>query len=103
MDAVRCKTCDTGVLMLVRKYRMSGIVVAIGYILLIPSVLGVLSCAFALFTMPKMKAPGAESWAEGMMVMLGFFWFVGGLLGWLLVMKKSVLQCNNCTAVVAAS
>jgi len=29
--------------------------------------------------------------------------FIGGLLGWLLVMKKKVLQCMNCQAVVAAS
>lgn len=102
MAEVLCKTCDIGVLMLVRKYRMSGIVVAIGYILLVPSVLGVLGCALTLFEMPKMKGAGAGL-AEGMMLMVGFFWFVGGLLGWLLVMKKSVLQCNNCTAVVAAS
>lgn len=29
--------------------------------------------------------------------------FIGGLLGWLLVMKKKVLQCVSCNAVVAAS
>ena len=29
--------------------------------------------------------------------------FVGGLIGWLLVMKKLVLQCKTCGAVVAAS
>jgi len=29
--------------------------------------------------------------------------FIGGLLGWLLVMKKKVLQCPACSAVVAAS
>jgi general secretion pathway protein G len=29
--------------------------------------------------------------------------FVSGLLGWLLVMKKKILQCNYCKAVVAAS
>ena len=26
---------------------------------------------------------------------------VGGLLGWLLIMKKSVLQCDNCGGTVA--
>jgi hypothetical protein len=35
------------------------------------------------------------------MIMIGSF--VGGLLGWLLVMRKSVLQCFRCGAVVAAS
>jgi hypothetical protein len=29
--------------------------------------------------------------------------FVGGLLGWLLIMRKRVLQCVRCGAVVAAS
>lgn len=29
--------------------------------------------------------------------------FVGGLLGWLLVMKKKVLQCKLCSSVLAAS
>lgn len=28
---------------------------------------------------------------------------VGGLLGWLLVMRKRILQCTHCRAVVAAS
>lgn len=34
---------------------------------------------------------------------LGIASFVGGLLGWLLVMKKRVLQCDYCGAVVNAS
>ena len=29
--------------------------------------------------------------------------FVGGLIGWLLIMKKKVLQCVSCNAIVAAS
>jgi hypothetical protein len=29
--------------------------------------------------------------------------FIGGLLGWLLVMKKKVLQCPACSTVIAAS
>ena len=36
-------------------------------------------------------------------VTLGIIFFVGGLLGWLLVMRKRVLQCNVCGAVVNAS
>ena len=35
------------------------------------------------------------------MIIIGSF--VGGLLGWLLVMRKTVLQCFRCGAVVAAS
>lgn len=29
--------------------------------------------------------------------------FVGGLLGWVLIMKKTVLQCSRCGLVLAAS
>jgi len=36
-------------------------------------------------------------------VALGIMCFVGGLLGWLLVMRKRILQCDICGAVVNAS
>lgn len=36
-------------------------------------------------------------------VAMGVSFFVGGLLGWLLVMRKRVLQCDFCGAVVNAS
>lgn len=39
----------------------------------------------------------------GFAIGLGISSFVGGLLGWLLVMKKRVLQCSVCGAVVNAS
>jgi type IV pilus assembly protein PilA len=39
----------------------------------------------------------------GFAIALGVAAFVGGLLGWLLVMKKRVLQCSACSAVVNAS
>jgi hypothetical protein len=40
---------------------------------------------------------------SGLAISLGIASFVGGLLGWLLVMKKRVLQCDVCGAVVNAS
>lgn len=36
-------------------------------------------------------------------LVIGVCSFVGGLLGWLLVMKKKVLRCNACGAVVDAA
>ena len=39
----------------------------------------------------------------GLSIFLGIAFFVGGLLGWLLVMKKSVLCCDNCSAIVPTS
>ena len=154
-----------------RVYRMSGPAVVIGYILLIPSILGMLfgGLTFLMATIggaaaTDNKVPSADlasirsnlstqnvpddiiadicaekhvseirlatldstqrlavrtaelriSTAKGapalaaccgggfsVMIMIGSF--VGGLLGWLLVMRKTVLQCFRCGAVVAAS
>src|SRR3989454_5561614 len=48
MDAIKCKTCDSGTLVQRKKYRMSGVVVLIGYILVIPSILGILVGAIGI-------------------------------------------------------
>lgn len=40
---------------------------------------------------------------SGIALFIGIACFVSGLIGWLLVMKKDVLQCDNCGAVVNAS
>jgi hypothetical protein len=163
---IRCKTCDVGTLERKKKYRLSGIVVAIGYILLIPSVLGMLFSIFLLFATGKaatdttsgisdsakkqlreagisepivqkvvssqtltdtekagltreqsitiesiqssitagsIGAGAGTAIAGGVSVFLFVVSLVGGLLGWLLIMKKRILQCNNCGAVTAAS
>jgi UPF0716 family protein affecting phage T7 exclusion len=39
----------------------------------------------------------------GMGIGLMIFSFCSGLVGWLLTMKKKVLQCTSCSAIVAAS
>ena len=41
--------------------------------------------------------------AGGLALWLGVAFFVAGLLGWLLVMKKRVLQCSVCGAIISAS
>jgi len=38
-----------------------------------------------------------------MAVFLGIGFLVLGLVGWLLIMRKQVLQCSICRAVVSAS
>jgi hypothetical protein len=167
MNGVRCKTCDQGVLVLQKVHRLSGPSVTIGYILLIPSLLGiafsivffVISMAGAasvaqekisattlqrlhdtnvpagiVATLEAGKKPSdadkagltpdqsaAVSTAEtevqsrtgaagclgacgtGMAATIGVLSFIGGLLGWLLVMKKRVLVCSACSAVTNAS
>jgi len=201
-----CKICDSGALRLKKVHRLSGPAVAIGFILLIPSVLGMLFCAVILLgfntsvgaalgvnakdsgrpyqnafdasfrrscaqsTKLKSQAEGrlpsqqqieeycecalsgykgsglttetAESCTQrvndgtldtpspdvdalysrdnpnatnagvitavsvlgnAFFIGWGVAFFVSGLLGWLLVMKKRVLQCEVCGAVVSAS
>jgi hypothetical protein len=165
---VRCKTCDVGVMQSDKQYRMSTPVVAIGYILLVPSILGILVALMMLITTasstPGIKAPAKDAasktlhqagvpesivqkviaseqlsdaerarliqnptWTRPVeaaqlsirasevgvsagtgivgvfSILFGVASFVFGLLGWLLVMRKKVLQCNTCGAVVAAS
>lgn len=172
--ALICQTCGQGALVKRKKYRMSAPVVIIGYILLIPCVIGMLFDVVLgvvlLFTSglagtewpaavgketrtrleaqaipepiiqkvvaskpitaddlsaltpeqksvvdeatrtlsaAKVGAGAAAIIGGGLSIFLvifgGIFCFVGGLLGWLLVMKKKILQCNQCSAVVAAS
>jgi hypothetical protein len=201
-----CKICDSGTLRLKKVHRLSGPAVAIGFILLIPSVLGMLSCAVMLlafntsvgaalginangsghpyqsafdasFRRSCARSTRLRSQAEGrfpsqqqieeycecalsgykesgsttatvesctqrvndgsldtpspdvdalysgdtsnatnagiitavsvlgnaFFIGCGIAFFVSGLLGWLLVMKKRILQCDVCGAVVNAS
>jgi hypothetical protein len=163
---IPCKTCEAGQLKKRNRYRMSGVVVLIGYIILIPSLLGIAGATMGVVAtgsateqisgslereaQAKLRAAGVPATvveqvasrhpvqqaeltqltepqrqavqqaklelaagtvgagagaalAGGASVLFGVFSLVGGLLGWLLVMKKTVLQCNGCGAVVAAS
>jgi len=104
--AIGCKVCDKGSLVPRKKHRLSGPVVVIGYILLIPSILGIIISAMSLFFVSSSARPGSEAatgLAGGFFIFLGIAFFVGGLLGWLLIMKKSILQCTVCGAVINAA
>ena len=163
---VRCKTCEVGVLRLEKQHRMSTPVVAIGYILLVPSILGIIFAVVMLIVagsagsiadsatkdaatktlhqagvaepvvqkvlssqrltdtdraaLTRSQREAVEATqssitasevgrgagtviAGGVIIFLGLASFVSGLLGWLLIMKKKVLHCTSCGAVVAAS
>jgi hypothetical protein len=54
-------------------------------------------------TVKKVAVLVAGIAGSGYAIGLGIACFVGGLLGWLLVMKKRVLQCSACGATVNAS
>ncbi|TWU39981.1 hypothetical protein Q31b_32970 [Novipirellula aureliae] len=162
-----CKTCDGGTMYATKMHRLSGPAVFIGYLILIPSVLGVLlgmgigvlgvigsaavpsaSKAVATETLTEsgidanlaerivslqisVDDPEIESLSDELQVIVtkarrevisgtaatgvGFvafgggaicfsvFCFMNGLIGWLLTMKKKVLQCSACRAIVDAS
>ncbi len=163
---IPCNTCGTGELKRKKKYRMSPVVVLIGYIILLPSILGMAIGGLTLAATGEVTVEAIEetrvdaenrlqragippalitkvvdsqaitaadraglsqeqlrildevdlqvvasnagtgigaAMAGGFSVFLILSSFVGGLLGWLLVMKKKVLQCTSCQAVVAAS
>lgn len=108
-----CKVCDRGTLMRRKMRRLSGPAVAIGYILLIPSILGMAACAI-LFIVGLFAAVTAATHSSAFGTAFAGIWnlfdmligvgcFVGGLVGWLLIMKKHVLQCVYCGAVVDAA
>jgi hypothetical protein len=163
---IKCRICDEGELKKKKKFRLSGIVVFVGYIILIPSIIGILIGGFGLVATGsssgevfeslkddargEMQAAGVpqnliESVLEGqgpsdaqrsslsveqvraidsaqltlsagtagagigvalaggasLFVIISSL--VGGIVGWLLTMKKKVLQCNKCGSVTAAS
>jgi rubrerythrin len=112
-----CRTCGLGRLVKLNQYRMSLPVVVIGYFLLVPSAIGmllnILGLIFYLIGAGSLVSKSATP-DKGLTVLAttlgsGFFLFflvlsfVGGVFGWLLIMKKKVLQCSHCGAVVAAS
>ena len=161
-----CQVCGQGELKKKKKYRMSGPVVFIGYIFLIPSIFGMLFGVLMIFATGGAASETSESIrlevrqqltaanipeeiiqkvisrnsitederyllsddqrrtvsdvqmsysasqvgagagtviAGGFSIFVIVSSFVGGLLGWLLIMKKRVLQCVRCNAVIAAS
>ena len=51
----------------------------------------------------QLGAGAGSAIAGGVSIFIIICSLVGGLLGWLLIMKKKVLQCTNCNAIVAAS
>ena len=157
-----CSTCHIGHLIKCKQYRLSTPVVIIGYLLLVPSILGIITGIVSFILTSTSVAGGmsvvnqassqnmtnagvpkdiidavysgtplspdqlakltpeqkqtiysSEAVKSGACCgagIVGFgalgaalISFIGGLLGWILVMKKRVLQCHKCGAVIAAS
>jgi hypothetical protein len=165
VQTIQCRVCGQGYLYTVKVHRLSGPAVSIGYILLMPSLLGIVLClGFILatwigaFAYPgvapqtlqgledtnvpgelrqSLKAGHRATEAEmasltseqerqvqrangdiemsqlgsgcfaacgtGIALIGAVLSFMGGLFGWLLVMRKRVLMCNFCRATIDAS
>lgn len=84
--------------------KMSPVVQLIGWIIAIPSILGVV-CALGLFLLGIVGAATADDAAVGgaavfasgsTAVCIGISSLVSGLIGYLLIMKKKVWKCTQC-------
>ena len=107
-----CNACKTASSMIATKIaRFSDIIRAIGVILLIPSFLGFgfaglvfLSTVMATSdVMSHAQTDGAQAGAAigsalgiGFSLFVGVISLVGGLLGWLLLLKRKVYKCLRC-------
>jgi hypothetical protein len=107
-----CSACKTNKSMTATKIpKFSGFIRFIGFIIVIPSILGVLFALVLLFStgvatnevMTTAQTDGAAAGAAigatigfGFAIFLGFSSLVGGLIGWLLLMKKKVFKCIKC-------
>ena len=113
-----CQTCRSGSLSRKHLYRMSDVVVVIGYILLFPSLIGMaVTLALTGYVIIASIVGGAATKDPQAFAAGGVFavftvafgaavfvsCFVSGLLGWLLVMKKTVLRCNLCGMTIDAA
>jgi hypothetical protein len=103
---ITCKVCDRGALLSVKVRRLSGPAVAIGYLLLVPSVIVMAICSATILASVLGALSGDRtgmavgSAVDAFSTFIGVSAFIGGLLGWLLIMKKRVLKCSFCSATV---
>jgi hypothetical protein len=109
LDCGACKSDKTMEATQIPKF--SGFIRFIGFLITLPSVLGVLFALLMLFSTGKVtseiisttpndaRAAGAAVGATigfGFSAFIGFSSLVGGLIGWLLLMKKKVFKCIKC-------
>lgn len=96
---IDCKTCDKKKSMEATKlHKMSPVVVVIGYLLTIPSLLGIFFSLMLLLM--STTQPSTAVFGVGLAIFIGIFSLIGGLLGYLLIMKKNVYKCSNCSFII---
>ena len=113
---INCKACDEEKSMIPSKIsRMSPVVVIIGWLLAIPSVIGILISIILFFasisagsevstqaTSDAYRAGAAigTGLGIGFSIFMGFSSLIGGLIGYLLIMKKKVFKCTLCGSII---
>ena len=111
-----CNACKSQASMVATKVaRFGGVIQAIGVILLVPSFLGFALAALSFISTMMASAnvmPTAHSEAEqagaaigfvigfGFSVFIGVISLVGGLLGWLLLLRRKVYKCLQCGFII---
>ena len=102
-----CKACDTGTMGPTRVYRSGVVVAAMGYVLIVSAVLGVLLGIYMYVDTNTGRASSGDvnvaAMGAGCAGILVLGSLVGGLLGLVFIRKKTLLECDNCGAVVAES
>ncbi|HLH07386.1 MAG TPA: hypothetical protein VKW78_09120 [Terriglobales bacterium] len=88
---------------MVQRFRLSTPVVVIGFIFLIPSLFGMTASGLLFLAVMTNANLPTFLLSAPFVIGIGVSSFVGGLFGYLLTMKKRVLQCNECGATVSAS
>lgn len=103
--SIDCNVCrTTGSMTQTTVGKFSGPVQAIGFIILIPSVIGILIGLFmvVIFIATAVLTPADDHKGAiaGVSIGFGLFFavasFVSGLLGWVLIMRKKVFKCLRC-------
>ncbi|NBV24897.1 MAG: hypothetical protein EBS05_23630 [Proteobacteria bacterium] len=84
--------------------KFGGVVKFIGWLIVIPSVLGVVICIISAFMVAGQPGDSqADQVGKGGAEVLFFFFagvsLVGGLIGWILISKKKVFKCSVCGSI----
>jgi hypothetical protein len=110
--ALDCSACKSEKTMKAAEIaRFHGIVRVIGYVIVVPSVIGIIfsiimfmaagSASSEVMSTTQSSAAQAGA-AMGTAIGVGFAFFMGcmslvsGLVGWILLLKKKVFKCNVC-------
>ena len=108
---LNCNACNSQRSMSATKVRrLSKIVVVIGWILTIPSILGLLLAILVFIGGIYFTSSTIDNFGEtipiidfiiyGSSLYIGVSSLVGGLIGYLLIMKKKVYKCSMCGFII---